>query len=144
MAEWYVPLSLAFVLFIFEIPTRTFYLAALGLSLLLVSLIDLLAAPSGLGAIGWFALFAVLLLPVAEYVRRALRNRASTDATNIDSGQRVVVVRVTPNTLEVRYRDTLWQAELTEPVPVEPGRQLQIVSRVGNRLRVAPFSPTSH
>jgi membrane protein implicated in regulation of membrane protease activity len=144
MAEWYVPLSLAIVLFVFEIPTRTFYLAALGLSLLLVSLIDLLAAPSGFWAIGWFALFAVLLLPVAEYARRALRNRASSDATNIDSGQRVVVVQVSPHALEVRYRDTLWQAELTEPASVEPGYELQIISRVGNRLRVAPFSSTPH
>jgi membrane protein implicated in regulation of membrane protease activity len=144
MAEWYVPLTLALVLFVFEIPTQTFYLAALGIALLLVSLIDLFFAPGGLGAIGWFALFAVLLLPVAEYTRRALRNRASSDATNIDGGQRVVVVSVSPHSLEVRYRDTLWLAELTEPTAVEPGRELRIVSRVGNRLQVAPFSPAPH
>ncbi|EQD47532.1 conserved hypothetical protein, membrane, partial [mine drainage metagenome] len=140
MAEWYVPWTLAMILFIFEIATHTFYLAALGVAMLILGLIDLWIPLTGIHAIVVFAVLCVLLLPVAEYARRALRNRASTEASDLDSGQKVVVTRVNGRDLEVRYRDTVWKAELTEAAVIVPGATLRIISRTGNLLHVAPPS----
>lgn len=140
MAEWYVPCTLAMILFIFELATRTFYLAAVGLAILAVGIIDLWIPLVGLEAITVFAVLCVVLLPVAEYARRHLRNRASTEASDLDRGHPVVVTRASGHDLEVRYRDTLWKAELVGADAVEPGATLEIVSRTGNLLHVMPRS----
>ncbi len=141
MAEWYIPWTLAMILFIFEIATHTFYLAALGVAMLILGLIDLWIPLTGIHAIIAFAVLCVLLLPLAEYARRALRNRASTETSDLDRGHKVVVTRVQGRDLEVRYRDTVWKAELADPATIEPGATLRIVSRNGNLLIVAPPSP---
>ncbi len=138
MAEWYIPWTLAMILFISEIATHTFYLAALGIAMLILGLIDLWVPLTGMRAIAVFAILCILLLPLAEYARRALRNRASTDTSDLDRGQKVVVTRVNGRDLEVRYRDTVWKAELTVPTTIEPGATLRIVSRNGNLLNVSP------
>ena len=129
-----------FALVIAELVTGTFYLLVLGIAAF---------AGGGVyysGASLWVqaAVAAVIALFGVAGVQRYRRNLSPQKMRHLDVGQPASFDSwIDPRTrhARVRYRDTLWDAEVSGEAAGEPGEVLYITSVHGNTLTVSKARP---
>jgi membrane protein implicated in regulation of membrane protease activity len=133
-------LLLGLVLVVVEMMTGTFYLLILGIAAFIASAV----AYSG----GEFWLQALVAAGAAIggsiVVRRRKRAAAPVDSSAIDVGQTAVMeewVSEPQRLARVRYRGTLWDAEVQGGLTLVKGDLLFIAGTEGNRLKVSGSRP---
>ena len=140
MDGYIVWLIAGFALVISELVSGTFYLLVLGIAAFVGG------AASWLGAGFWIeailaAVVAVLgLLGVRQYRRSAGQKRMAS----IDRGQPAVFeswVNRSAGHARVKYRDTLWDAQIAGELAPDPGEVLYVTSIDGNTLKVSKTRP---
>ncbi|MDE3155590.1 MAG: NfeD family protein [Acidobacteriota bacterium] len=132
-------LAAAIILAVAEIATVTFYLAALSFAALVTALYAWLYASAWWQAAVVFALAAIVALPLAHLVRRAMQAGArNAHLDDMDRGGVAVVAEEADGMLKVRYRDSLWEAVWEGPGQPAAGMRVEVVAREGSRLRVRP------
>ncbi|MGH8128867.1 MAG: NfeD family protein [Gammaproteobacteria bacterium] len=124
-----------------EIHTLTIYLIAVALACFVAGGVAL----AGGGLILSLIVLAVIVLlgmPVAHWVRKRLKNRASEDVTRDDVGHSVTILDSHGEGLRVSYRGSTWDARLENASVTTPqaGETYRIASREGNVLVLAPHS----
>ena len=139
METYLVWLAAGFVLVIAELVTGTFFLLVLGI-----------AAFAG-SATAWFGLgFWVEALCAAAvaiigvfWVRQHRRSMPQSDMASLDVGQAVTLdawVNREQGAARVKYRNTLWDAEVEGECELDHGEVLYIRAVDGNTLKVAKKS----
>jgi membrane protein implicated in regulation of membrane protease activity len=139
METYLVWLAAGFVLVIAELVTGTFFLLVLGI-----------AAFAG-SATAWFGLgFWVEALCAAAvaiigvfWVRQHRRSMPQSDMASLDVGQAVTLdawVNREQGAARVKYRNTLWDAEVEGGHELDHGEVLYIRAVDGNTLKVAKKS----
>lgn len=140
MDNYLVWLAAGFVLVIAELVTGTFFLLVLGI-----------AAFAG-SASAWFGLDvwlqALLSAGVAVigvfWARRQRQAMSQPDMAPLDVGQAVTLdawVNREQGSARVKYRNTLWDAEVEGARAIDPGQVLYIHAVEGNTLKVAATKP---
>jgi membrane protein implicated in regulation of membrane protease activity len=131
-----------FILVIAELLTGTFYLLVLGIAAF--------AGAATAWAGGTFGLQAVTAAAVAfagvAWVHRWRGRTVRERMPSIDAGRPAVFETWTDRAAglaRVRYRDSTWDAVISEPVEGAPGQVLYIVSVHGNTLKLAT-KPAAH
>jgi len=136
METYLVWLAAGFVLVIAELVTGTFFLLVLGI-----------AAFAG-SATAWFGLgfwvealcAAVVAVAGVLWVRRQRKAMAQPDMASLDVGQAVTLdawVNREQGAARVKYRNTLWDAEVQGEREFDPGQVLFIHAVDGNTLKVS-------
>ena len=129
-----------FVLIIAELVTGTFYLLVLGLAAL---------AGAGVGyasgAFAWQAL-AATAVAIAGVIWIHLYRKTNTPKRmkGLDVGQPAAFeswVNRSAGHARVKYRDTLWDAQVAGEIAGDPGEILYITSVDGNTLKVSKTRP---
>jgi len=140
MDTYLVWLAAGFVLVIAELVTGTFFLLVLGIAAFAGSC----AAWFGLS----FWLQALLSAGIAVagviWVRQHRKAMAQPDMASLDVGQAVTLdawVSREQGTARVKYRNTLWDAEVEGVCEFAPGQVLFIHAVEGNTLKVATTKP---
>lgn len=129
-----------FVLVITELVTGTFYLLVLGIAALVgagVAYVD--------GAFVWQAIAAAIValagvVGVHRYKTAILPGRMR----GLDVGQPAAFeswINQGAGHARVRYRDALWDAQVADGVPAEPGEVLYVTAVDGNTLKVSKIRP---
>jgi membrane protein implicated in regulation of membrane protease activity len=140
---WWV---LTAILVVLELLTGTFYLLVLALGCAGGGL----AALAGLGISGQIGITALVCVAGWGYLRNrqklkstAMPEPAGDSAVNLDVGEILDVIAWRENrTCEVRYRGSVWQADLAAGIDLSaapPGRYV-IEQVVSNRLVLTPAS----
>ena len=140
METYLIWLAVGFVLVIAELVTGTFFLLVLGI-----------AAFAG-SATAWFGLgfwlealcAATVAIAGVFWVRRHRKSMQRPDMASLDVGQAVAFdawVSREQGAARVKYRDTLWDAEVEGEREFDHGQVLFIHAVDGNTLKVAKSKP---
>jgi membrane protein implicated in regulation of membrane protease activity len=140
---WWI---LTAVLVVLELLTGTFYLLVLALGCAGGGI----AALAGIGISGQIGITALVCVAGWAYLRKRQKQKstsmpapASDSAVNLDVGEILDVLAWRANrTCEVRYRGSVWQADLSAGTDLSaalPGRYV-IEQVISNRLVLAPVS----
>lgn len=129
-----------FILVIAELVTGTFYLVVLGVAAF---------AGAGLAYSGsvfaWQAVVAaVVAVAGVIWVNRYKKNMAPKRMQGLDVGQPAAFdswVNRSAGHARVKYRDTLWDAQVAGDASGEPGEILYVVSVDGSTLKVSKTRP---
>jgi membrane protein implicated in regulation of membrane protease activity len=118
-----------------EMHTLTIYLLAAA-SACVAGGVVALAGGGPVWALSAMAVTGALALPLAHWARGRLKNRASEDASQDDTGHSVTVVEAQGGMLRVAYRGTTWNARLRDSSAAapQPGHTLVISAREGSTL----------
>jgi membrane protein implicated in regulation of membrane protease activity len=127
-------------LIVAELVTGTFYLLVLGIAALV---------GSGIGYAGgahlWQALAAAAVAVAGViWVRQYRKRTASSPMQGLDVGQPAAFeswVNKGAGHARVKYRDALWDAQVSGDAQGEPGETLYVVSVDGNTLKVSKTRP---
>ncbi len=129
-----------FVLVIAELATGTFYLLVLGLAAFAGAVVEYAG-----GTLMWQSLAAAAVAIAGVIWVRQYRKRAgSSRMKGLDVGQPAVFeswVNKGAGHARVKYRDTLWDAQVAGDVSGEPGEILYVTSIDGNTLKVSKTRP---
>jgi len=129
-----------FVLVITELVTGTFYLLVLGLAALAAAGV----AYAG-GVFVWQAIAAaIVVLAGVVGVHRYKRKIQPRRMRGLDVGQPATFeswVNQGAGHARVRYRDALWDAQVADGVPAEPGEIFYVAAVDGNTLKVSKTRP---
>jgi len=129
-----------FVLIITELVTGTFYLLVLGLAALAAAGV----AYAG-GVFVWQAIAAAIVaLAGVVAVHRYKRKIQPQRMRGLDVGQPAAFeswVNQGAGHARVRYRDTLWDAQVADGAPAEPGEIFYVAAVDGNTLKVSKTRP---
>lgn len=129
-----------FLLIFVELMTGTFYLLVLGIACL---------AGAGVGYMGstfaWQALISsVVALAGVVLVKRYKKKMEPKRMQGLDFGQPTIFdswVNKDAGQARVKYRDTLWDAQLLGEIAGEPGEILYVNSVNGNSIKVSKIRP---
>ena len=129
-----------FILIIFELVTGTFYLLVLGIAGLV---------GSGIGYAGgsfvWQAIVAAIVAVAGVVgVHRYKHTLTPKRMQGLDFGQPAAFeswVNKNAGHARVKYRDSLWDAQVAGDAAGEPGEILYITSVDGNTLKVSKTRP---
>ncbi len=129
-----------FILIIVELVTGTFYLVVLGIA----AFAGAGVAYAG-GAFVWQALAAaVVAVAGVVWVHLVRKSISPKRMQGLDVGQPAVFESwVNKSTVQarVKYRDALWDAQVSGDASGEPGEILYIISVDGNTLKVSKTRP---
>jgi membrane protein implicated in regulation of membrane protease activity len=133
-------LAAAFILVLAELVTGTFFLLVLGIAAFAGSA----AAWFGLGF--WLQVLISSGLAVAGvlWVRQHRKSTPQSDMASLDVGQAVTLdawVSREQGTARVKYRNTLWDAEVEGEREFDHGQMLFIRAVNGNTLKVVKTKP---
>ena len=136
METYLVWLAAGFVLVIAELVTGTFFLLVLGIAAFAGSA----TAWFGLGF--WLEALCAAAVAVAGvfWVRQRRRSMPQTDMASLDVGQAVTFeawISREEGAARVKYRNTLWDAEVAGDPDLDHGQVLFIHAMGGNTLKVA-------
>jgi membrane protein implicated in regulation of membrane protease activity len=140
MENYLVWLAVGFVLVIAELVTGTFFLLVLGI-----------AAFAG-SATAWFGLgfwlealcSAAVAIAGVFWVQRQRKSMPQRDMASLDVGQAVTLdvwINREQGAARVKYRNTLWDAEVEGERGFDHGQVLFIHAVEGNTLKVANKKP---
>ena len=125
-------------LIVTELVTGTFYLLVLGIAALV---------GSGIGYAGgthvWQAL-AAAAVAVVIWVRQYRKRTVASPMQGLDAGQPAAFeswVNQGAGHARVKYRDALWDAQVSGDAQGEPGEILYVVSVDGSTLKVSKTRP---
>lgn len=140
METYLIWLVAGFVLVIAELLTGTFFLLVLGIAAFAGSAV----AWFGLGF--WFEALGAAVVAVAGvfWVRQQRKAMQQPDMASLDVGQAVTLdawVNQEQGAARVKYRNTLWDAEVEGERALERGQVLFIHAVDGNTLRVSKAKP---
>lgn len=140
METYLVWLAAGFVLVIAELVTGTFFLLVLGIAAFAGSA----AAWFGLGF--WLEALCAALVAVAGvlWVRQQRKALSQPDMASLDVGQAVTLdawVNREQGAARVKYRNTLWDAEVEGGRELDRGQVLFIHAVDGNTLKVSTTKP---
>lgn len=127
-------------LIVSELVTGTFYLLVLGVAALVGSGIGYAGGAQVWQAIG----AAIVAIAGFFFVHRYKKAMMPSPMQGLDVGQRVAFeswVNKSASQARVKYRDALWDAQVSGDVSGEPGEILYIVSVDGNTLKVSKTRP---
>lgn len=127
-------------LIVAELVTGTFYLLVLGIAALV---------GSGIGYAGgaqvWQAMGAAIVAVAGFFsVHRYKKAMMPSPMQGLDVGQRAAFdswVNKSAGQARVKYRDALWDAQVSGDVSGEPGEILYVVSVDGNTIKVSKTRP---
>lgn len=122
-----------------EIHTLTIYLLAVALACFAAA--GVAFAGAGLAwSLITLAVITLLGMPLANGLRKRLRNSSAEQVSHDDVGREVTVVESSTGKIRVSYRGAAWDARLddTQATPPETGAICRIVAREGNLLVIAP------
>jgi len=133
------------LLVVVELVTGTFYLLILGIAAGIGSLVAFLDQPFWMQA---------LIAAIAAFIGGVLVNRyhraanasSPKDSAN-DIGETVTIenwVSEPKRLARVRYRGTVWDAEVLGSERIEPDALLYVVATEGSRLKVSSTRPPEH
>jgi len=136
METYLVWLAAGFVLVIAELVTGTFFLLVLGIAAFAGS------ATAWLGLGFWVEALcsAVVAVTGVFWVRRQRKAMQQPDMASLDVGQAVTLdawVNREQGAARVKYRNTLWDAEVQGEREFDPGQVLFIHAVDGNTLKVS-------
>lgn len=133
------------LLVVVELVTGTFYLLILGIAAGIGSLVAFLDQPFWMQAlIAAIAAFAGGVL-VNRYHRAANASSPKDIANDIGETVRIENWVSEPKRLaRVRYRGTVWDAEVLGSERIEPDALLYVVATEGSRLKVSSTRPPEH
>jgi membrane protein implicated in regulation of membrane protease activity len=127
-------------LIIIELVTSTFYLLVLGIACLAGAVVGY-----GGGAFIWQALVAAALAVAGVFwVQQYKKKTVSKPMQSLDFGQPAAFeswVSKDAGQARVKYRDTLWDAEVTGEIAGKHGEILYIDAVVGSSLKVSKTRP---
>ena len=126
-------------LIVLEMHTLTIYLLATA-AVFIAGGATALAGGGTLWTLAAMVITGVVALPLAHWTRGHLKNSASEDVSQDDTGHPVTVVEAAGRTLRVAYRGSTWNARLRDSsaaVP-QPGHTLIISAREGSTLVLEP------
>jgi len=129
-----------FALIIAELVSGTFYLLVLGIAAIVGGVASWLGAGFWIEAILAAAVAVAGLLGVRQYRRSSGQKRMAS----IDRGQPAVFeswVNRSAGHARVKYRDTLWDAQIAGELAPDPGDVLYVMSIDGNTLKVSKTRP---
>lgn len=140
METYLVWLAAGFALVIAELVTGTFFLLVLGIAAFAGSA----AAWFGLGF--WLQALCAAAVAVAGvfWVRQQRKTMTQTDMASLDLGQAVTFdawVSREQGAARVKYRNTLWDAEVGGERELDHGQVLFIHTVDGNTLKVSKARP---
>lgn len=140
METYLVWLAAGFALVIAELVTGTFFLLVLGIAAFAGSA----TAWFGLGF--WVEALCAAAVAVAGvfWVQRRRKTMAQPDMASLDLGQAVTLdtwVNREQGAARVKYRNTLWDAEVEGEREFDHGQVLYIHGLDGNTLKVATSKP---
>ena len=127
-------------LIVTELVTGTFYLLVLGIAALV---------GAGIGYAGGTHLWqasaaAVVAVAGVVWVQQYRKRSAASPMRGLDVGQPAVFeswVNRNAGQARVKYRDALWDAQVSGDAAGEPGEILYVVSVDGNTLKVSKTRP---
>jgi len=129
-----------FILIIVELMTGTFYLLVLGIAALVGAGVGYAS-----GALVWQAVgAAVIAVAGVVWVHRYKQTLSPTRMQGLDFGQPAAFdswVNKGAGHARVKYRDTLWDAQVADGASGEPGEILYITSVDGSTLKVSKTRP---
>ena len=136
METYLVWLAAGFVLVIAELVTGTFFLLVLGIAAFAGSA----TAWFGLGF--WVEALCAAAVAVAGvfWVRQRRKTMPQSDMASLDVGQAVTFeawISREEGAARVKYRNTLWDAEVADERELDHGQVLFIHAMDGNTLKVA-------
>lgn len=126
-------------LIVLEMHTLTVYLLAAAAAFITGGVVALMG-----GGLMWtvsaMAIASVVALPLAHWARGRLKNRASEDVSQEDTGHSVKVIEAAGGVLRVEYRGSTWNARLRDSSAGAPpvGQTLLISAREGSTLVLEP------
>ena len=126
-------------LIVLEMHTLTIYLLAAATACIAGGVVALTGGGL-IWALSAMVITAAIALPIAHWTRGRLKNRASDEVSQDDSGHSVTVVESAGGMLRVTYRGSTWNARLRDSsaaVP-QPGHTLIISAREGSTLVLEP------
>lgn len=135
-------LLIGLMLVVIELMTGTFYLLILGVAAGIGSLIAYLDQPFWMQALTAASAAIVGGVLVKRY-HRAANDSSPKDGAN-DIGQTVIIeswVSETQRLARVRYRGTVWDAEVLGNDRIGPDARLYVVAMEGSRLKVSSARP---
>ena len=130
------------LLVVVELVTGTFYLLILGLAAGIGSLVAYLDQPFWMQAL-IAAIAAIVGGVLVNRYHRAANASSRKDSSN-DIGQTVTIeswVSEPQRLARVRYRGTVWDAEVLGNDRIEPKALLYVVATEGSRLKVSSTRP---
>jgi membrane protein implicated in regulation of membrane protease activity len=130
------------LLVVVEMMTGTFYLLILGLAAGIGSLIAYLDQPFWMQAV--IAAIAAIVGGVLVHRYHSAANSSSPKDTANDIGQTVTIeswISESQRIARVRYRGTIWDAEVLGSDPIEPKGLLYVVAMDGSRVKVSTTRP---
>jgi membrane protein implicated in regulation of membrane protease activity len=129
-----------FILIIAELLTGTFYLLVLGLAALVAAGVGYAS-----GAFVWQAVAAAIVAVAGVvWVHRNRQTMSPKRMQALDFGQPATFeswINKSARHARVRYRDTLWDAQVVDEASGEPGEILYISSVDGSTLKVSRTRP---
>ncbi len=140
MESYLVWLAAGFLLVIAELVTGTFFLLVLGIAAFAGSA----AAWFGLGLWLQASLSAAIAVAGVIWVRQQRKAMLRSDMASLDVGQAVTLdawVSREQGAARVKYRNTLWDAEVEGAREFDRGQVLFIHAVEGNTLKVATTKP---
>jgi len=129
-----------FVLVIAELVTGTFYLVVLGVA----AFAGAGLAYSGSPFVSQAVVAAIVAVAGVIWVNRYKKNMAPKRMRGLDVGQPAAFeswIDKGAGHARVKYRDTLWDAQLAGDAAGEPGEILYVVSVDGGTLKVSKTRP---
>lgn len=135
-------LLIGLTLVVVELMTGTFYLLILGVAAGIGSLIAYLDQPFWMQALT-AAIAAIVGGVLVKRYHQAANDSSPKDGAN-DIGQTVTIeswVSEAQRLARVRYRGTVWDAEVLGNDRVEPDARLYVVAMEGSRLKVSSIRP---
>jgi membrane protein implicated in regulation of membrane protease activity len=129
-----------FILVIVELVTGTFYLLVLGIAALVGAGIGYAG-----GALVWQAIgAAVVAVAGVIWVNQYKKKMAPKRMQGLDVGQPAAFdswVNRSAGHARVKYRDSLWDAQVADDASGEPGEILYVTSVDGSTLKVSKTRP---
>ena len=130
------------LLVVLELMTGTFYLLILGISAMVGALAAFLDQPFWVEAL--VASIAAIAGGVLVNRYHRLANASSPKDISNDIGEKVTIeswVSESQRLARVRYRGTIWDAEVIGSDPIASGAMLYVVATEGSRLKVSSTRP---
>jgi membrane protein implicated in regulation of membrane protease activity len=130
------------LLVVVELMTGTFYLLILGIAAGIGSLIAFSGQPFWMQAL--VAAFAAIIGGVLVHRYHRAANASSPSNTSNDIGETVTIeswVSEAQRLARVRYRGTIWDADVLGSDRIETGALLYVVATHGSRLKVSAARP---
>jgi membrane protein implicated in regulation of membrane protease activity len=132
------------LLVVIELVTGTFYLLILGIAAGIGSLIAFTGQPFWMQAL--IAAVAAMIGGVLVHRYHRLANASSPTNISNDIGEPVTLESWTnepQRAARVRYRGTVWDADILGNDKVEPHAMLYVVATEGSRLKISAVRPVS-